>query len=195
MERSAAKLFRNILALALAMILVLGCFTGCAGEQKEEGETTKATQETSSAPTKETEETSVEYDHRGLHFKLDSSFTAGVSEDDSESFSFQNDQIQGAVEFGPLSQLTGGAADTSRGYAEHLLEEQGSSHSDAWVGTSTGFCYYVVFEDADSILVQGLYVNGQQGWSIWAQSTDPEMVDQLIRIVGRCAVVAEEVPA
>lgn len=201
---SKSRVFTKWLALALTLILAMGCFAGCA-ENKEpagtEPETSSAATEPegSSAATQPTETApeqpkTVEYSHYGLYIKLPQGFTAGVSQDDPNRFCFDNGRIQGAAEFGELEQVTGGVAETSRDYAQYLLDSLGEEYEEAWIGSSTGICYYLVLQNEDSVLVRGLYVHDGNAWNVWAQSEDTALAEQLIRLVARCGMVPDEVP-
>lgn len=179
----------------LALVLALALLTGC-GKEEDSAPTTAATTTappvTTTAPADPVpEEITVEHDHRGLHIKLDSSFTVGLAEDDENTFTFENEQISGSVTFGALEALSGGAA-TSKEYAETLKEQYGAEN--ARIGTSTNVAFYVIHEDDTGITVESLYIHGQKGWLVTVESANGELTNQMVKIVGLCGMNADEIP-
>ena len=175
--------FKKILSAGVAISL-LACLTvGCAAE--EEPDTTTRTTETT-APTSpdHPDEAQVEYTHFGLRFKLGESFTTEVSETNSQLLQFQSGDIQGSVEFGPMETVLGRTVATSQEAANHLLSQM-PDVKDAWIGSSTGVCFYLVVPGADTLQVYGVYVYGDMCWKVMAESPDTADQDLLIRIVGR----------
>ena len=181
----------KMIALILALLMLLAMFAGCAKE--EEATATDST--TTSAPTSPTDPNNqtlnVEYDHCGLHFKLDSTYSVGLLEGDKNTFTFGNDQISGSVTFGKLADLGDGAG-TSQAYADALLAKYGQDN--AWIGTSTGFGYYVVSTNGGVTTVECLYIHGQNAWLTSACSTDSQLTEKMVQLIGRCGLNADEIP-
>lgn len=185
------KIGYRMLAFGLAMVLAVG-LPGCGKE--EEASQTEQTQQTTQATEPSNPEISEkEIDHllNGLYISLAESISVTTQDD---QLAFENDEIQGGVTFKTLSSLPEDTARTSEGYAQQLLSHTKDENSEAWMGTSTGVGYYVVIPSAEKTEVRGLYVWDNVCWEVWAESTDPELQDQLIRIVGRCYIKENKIP-
>lgn len=192
---------KKTMTLSLSAAALCCCLAGCAQEDIQPTQTspttpTSATQTTEATqPTQATEPTTaveqLPVAFKGLHFNLDSSYTTA---EDGDKLTFQSDAIQGGVEFGPLSKMTGGFAQTSADYAKYLQKELQADYEKVWVGSSTGVGFYLVLQNADETEVRCLYVKGDVAWNIWAKSTDAALEEELIRICARCAMVTEEIP-
>lgn len=191
----------SLLSWIIALLALLGLLAGCSkdGSESPDASTTTAPTTAATTPTTSTppaqepgrENLTVEYDHCGLHFKLDSTYTVGLQEDDKNVFTFSNDQVDGTVAFGKLSEL-GNGAKTSQEYANLLLAKYDAEK--AWIGTSTGFGYYVI-NSADGYTAECLYIHGEYAWLVEAQSSNKDFVEAMIQIIGRCGLNAEEIPA
>ena len=180
---------KSVLRVVSVLMLVAVLFAGCA---KEQDETTPTTTPPTTAPTQPNkQELTVEYDHCGLHFKLDSTYSVGLLEDDKNTFTFSNSQISGTVKFGKLKELGNGAT-TSEQYAK-LMESAYKDYSP-WVGTSTGFGYYVVSTVEDAVKVECLYISGEYAWLAKAESGVLETPEKLIEVIGRCGLNVDEIP-
>ncbi|MBQ2244982.1 MAG: hypothetical protein IIV61_01680 [Oscillospiraceae bacterium] len=193
---------KKTIAIALSAAAVCCCLAACGQEDPQPSQTADTTPtvqptettspvETTQAtePTQGTTRVPVEY--QGLHFYLDDTYTTGEAEG---KFTFQNVNIQGGVEFGTPSKLTGGYAQTSADYAKYLQKELQDDHEKIWVGSSTGIGYYLVLQDPDLTRVQCLYVKDDKAWNIWAESADDALTDELIRICGKCAIITDQSP-
>lgn len=193
--------FKKTLAMTLSAAALCCCLAGCGQEDVSPTQTTPPTQATEATqPTQTTQATEpsatvepspMACNYKGLHFDLDISYT---TEEDGDKLTFQNDTIQGSVEFGPLSKMTGGFAQTSADYAKYLQQQLQADYEKVWVGSSTGFGFYLVLQDPDETQVRCLYVKDDLAWNICAQSTDAALTEELIWICGRCAIVSEEIP-
>lgn len=135
------------------------------------------------------EETMVEHSHLGLTIKLGESYTTKVAEDDPNTMIFQNGDIQGTVEHGTVEELVGKKVASSQEAANHLLSQM-PDVKDAWIGSSTGVCFYLVTPVEDGVRVQGVYLKGDQCWKVTAESSDPADQDVLIYMVARCNYAA-----
>jgi hypothetical protein len=183
------RMNKTILRVVSLLMLVAVLFVGCAEEQNETTPTTTTPTTTPTQPNKQ--EIAVEYDHCGLHFKLDSTYSVGLLEDDQNTFTFSNSQLSGTVTFGKLS-VIGNGATTSQVYAE-LLKEQNKDASP-WIGTSTGFGYYVITTVEDTLKAECLYISGEYAWLVKAESKSLETPEKLIEVVGRCGLNTDEIP-
>ena len=155
-------------------------------------ETTAPTdpQETTSPTTPgNTDETLVEHPHFGLVIKLGESYTTEVSPDDPELFLFEKGQIHGSVEYGTMEELVGKNVSSSKEAADHLLSQM-TDVKDAWIGSSTGVCFYLVTPAGDGVRVQGVYLKGEKCWKVTAESSDKADQDVLIYMVARCNLTA-----
>lgn len=184
----------------IALLALLGLLAGCSKDGSESPNTTSssttttaATTPTSKPPAQEPgrENLTVEYDHCGLHFKLDSTYTVGLQDENKNVFTFSNNQLNGTVAFGKLSEL-GNGAKTSQEYANLLLAQYDAEK--AWIGTSTGFGYYVINSAEGTNTAECLYIHGEYAWLVKAQSNQKEFVEAMIQIIGRCGLNAEEIP-
>ena len=194
-------MIKNLICI-IALIAVLCLLAGCSEESSADSTTSTSTSTTSSStqtttttpsvPTQEPgrENLTVEYDHQGLHFKLDSSFTVGLQDDNKNIFTFSNDLMSGTVTFGKLSELNNGAKNSEE-YATLLKTQYGDS---AWVGTSTGFGYYVVNTADGKTTVECLYIYDQYAWLVKAEGSNKDAAQAMIQIIGRCGHNADEIP-
>lgn len=191
------KIGYKALTLGLAMILAASLF-GCA--EKKDSTPTEQPQQTTQATEPSTSgsvsgsmpsETEISHFHNGLYITLAESISVTTQE---KQLSFESDTVQGGVTFQKLDMLPQGTAQTSEGYARQLLELSQQENSEAWMGTSTGVGYYVVIPSAEKTEVRGLYVWGDLCWEVWAESSDPELTQQLVRIVGRCYIMEGKIP-
>lgn len=187
---------KKLLSLALSAAVCL-CLVACGQEVPQPSHTapTATAPTTQSTPPTETTApaqtvTQVPVRFQGLRFYLDDTYTTG--EEDGK-LTFKNAAIEGGVESGLLSRLTGGYAQTSADYAKYLQKDLQDDHEKIWVGSSTGIGFYIVFEDPDQIRVQCLYVQGNEAWNIWAESSDHAQLEELIRICGKCVMASEEI--
>lgn len=189
----------SILVVMLVLLVLLSAFAGCSKKEADTTTTTTTTSPTTTTaapPAKDPTNVplDVEYDHCGLHFKLDSTYTVGLSEENKNILTFSNEQYSGTVVFGTLSELGNGAT-TSKQYADIMVSQCGDEK--AWVGTSTGFGYYYVYTTENAQVAQCLYIHGENAWVVTAQSNkiDAEAAKTVAQIVGRSGLVAEEIPA
>ena len=190
---------------AITLVAALALLAGCS---KGESESLKVTESapTSSSTTTTTptvtlpkppaqepgrEHLTVEHDHCGLHFKLDDTYTVGLEDGNKNIFTFANDKINGTVTFGKLSELGNGAKD-SQEYANLLFAQY--DEESAFVGTSTGFGYYVIHTLENSRTAEILYIHGEYAWLVKAEIQGTDSVDSLIQVIGRCGLNAEEIP-
>lgn len=179
----------SLIAWILALLAMLGLLSGCAKEDPATDPSTSTTTTASAKP--DPQPITVEHDHCGLYLKLDSEFQVGLMEDDKNTLTFSNNKISGSVTFGTLEALGNGAAN-SKAYADALQQSYGEDK--AWVGTGTGFGYYVVSRNDDITLVECLYIHGTSAWLVKAQATGTELTEQMTKIVGRCGLNADEIP-
>ena len=187
--------FKKILSAGVAISL-LACLTvGCAAEDDADPttqtpqttapvETTASTETTAPTSPDHTDEAQVEHSHYGLRFKLGESFTTEVSEANSQLLQFHSGDIKGSVEYGSMETVLGRTVSTSQEAANHLLSQMPDA-KDAWIGSSTGVCFYLVVPGTETLQVYGVYVYGDMCWKVMAESPDSADKDLLIRIVGR----------
>lgn len=188
----------SIWVVLIALLVLLSVLAGCSNKEAVPTATTTTSPTTTTAAPPEKDPNNVPldvaYDHCGLHFKLDSTYTVGLNEEDKNILTFSNEQYRGTVAFGKLSELGNGAT-TSKQYAEIMMSQCGDEK--AWMGTSTGFGYYYVYTTENTQVAQCLYIHGENAWVVTAQSNkiDAEASKTVIQIVGRCGLNAEEIPA
>lgn len=181
----------SILVWMLAALVVLGLLSGCSKEQADPTQNTTTTPTTTAPKDPAKDPIAVEYDHCGLHFKLDSTYTVGLKENDKKTFTFSSGQISGTATFGKLSELGNGAT-SSQQYANLLMER--IKDQSPWVGSSTGFGYYVISTKDDVRMAECLYIHGENAWLVKAQGSTTLNVEELVKIVGRCGLNADEIP-
>lgn len=185
---------KRMLTLGLAAILALGLI-GCGKQETpspaEQTQQTTQTTESTEATEPVIPEKEIDHLYNGLYIPLTESVSA--TEQDG-ALVFESDVLSGSVVFQKLDELPKDTGRTSEAYAQQLLSQTQKENSDAWMGTSTGVSYYVVIPSAEKIEVRGLYVFGDVCWEVRAESADPELRQQLVRIVGRCYIKENKIP-
>lgn len=183
---------KTVLSRGLALLVLAGLMVGCSKQEPKPTQSTQPATSSTAAPAEpENKPISVEYDHCGLHLKLDETYAVGLEEENKNCFTFDNGQLSGTVTFGKLAEI-GNGAKTSKEYALLLMEQ--NKDLSPWEGTSTGFAYYVVSTRDDTLTAEALYIHGEYAWVVKAQGKGKQSAETLIQVVGRCGLNAEEIP-
>lgn len=169
---------RKLLCLLLALCLVAGCLTGCAGSSRSSDDE----KEEDDDPAAKAREDLDSYELNGLTYYLSEDFADDVDYDDDYTCHSDGGDVTIEVSCGPMSDVADEDIKTSKEFAQFFMDMIGDMYDESEMDSKYDITYILgTYEETTTII--GFYVEDDYGWIIMVTAEGDVSTDELIDMV------------